>query len=666
MLKLFFTACVVFCSAAASTQTLFTYANDTVTVPQFFAAYQKNNAGATGSEGLRTYLDLYIASRLKIKEALARHYDTLPQLTADLAALREQIMPAYLHDEAALQKLTDEARLRAQKDIHLQTIFIAFERGGIADTAAAAGRVQEALRKIKSGQSFEAVAREFSDDPSVRQNSGDAGFITVFSLPYEMENMVFNTPVGQLAPLYTSRNGYHIFKNAGERPALGTLHAAQILIAFPPGAGAAAKTHAAHLADSLYRQLQKGASFAKLAGQFSNDAVSSQAEGEMPPFGIGTFDPVFEKAAFELSHDGAITQPFETSHGWHIVKRLQLEPANGAAGDEKERARLREKVEASDRMATTDDALAQSVLAKAGFKKANVADAQLWAFTDSLLDAKGAGAPTHITTTTPLFTLGDSVLTAADWLLFAQTFRYKPDGSGLKPYGQVWDGFVQVTALAYYKDHLEVYNEAFRNQLQEFKDGNLFFEIMQREVWNKAQDDTTALQTFYNAHAGHYIWQQSADAVVFYTPDAATASKLRSHLLPHPEAWKEIAQNMGDSVAFDSARFELAQLPNEGHADLKKGLVTQAVQHGGDSTASFAYILQTYNTPVQRSFAEAKGAVVADYQAELEKKWTAALKKKYQVQVNEKALRALKSRQHFSKAQPAVLLLMNGRVFYPV
>ncbi|HET7898791.1 MAG TPA: hypothetical protein VFL47_14000, partial [Flavisolibacter sp.] len=64
------------------------------------------------------------------------------------------------------------------------------------------------------------------------------------------------------------------------------------------------------------------------------------------------------------------------------------------------------------------------------------------------------------------------------------------------------------------------------------------------------------------------------------------------------------------------------------------GTVTTPVVNKADNTASFAYVLHLHNKPEPRSFAEAKGLVMNDYQNELEKQWLQKLKKKYPVSVN--------------------------------
>lgn len=630
---LFAGCCFSLLGAAANAQTLFTYGTDSVSVPHFLAAYHKNNTGPKNSKAIQEYLQLYIASRLKIKEAKNLRYDTLPQIVSDLATLREQIIPAYLKDNETINTLVAEAALRAQKDIRASHIFIAFDKDGLPDTTAALQRAHGVLKKLGNGESFATIAQQHSDDPAAKTNAGDMGYITVFTLPYAFENVLYATPAGKVATLYKSKGGYHIFKNMGERPAAGRMKAAQILLAFPPDADAATKKELKQLADSLYNRLLKGDNFGKLATAFSNDRLSAAANGQMMEFGIGQYHSIFENAVFSLPKDGAITKPFVTPYGYHIVKRLSKVPPYKKGSEA-----LQEKVERSDRVELTEAALAQKILAEARLQKAPFAESDLWAYTDSILDYKVSGLPYRLQPTSALFTLGNKQETASDWIQYAQAFRYKNDGTGIKPHTQVWEEFIQATALQYYKQHLEQYNPAFKQQIEEFKDGNLFFEIMQREVWNKTQTDTAALQQYYTQHRNNYVWQKSADAVLFYANDAATAKLLKEQLQKTPARWKELAASLSEKVAVDSNRFELSQIPNAGAVGLKAGSITTPVVNATDNTASFAYIIKTYNNPEPRTFAQAKNLVITDYQAYLEKAWIETLKKKYPVTVNEKAL----------------------------
>src|SRR5690348_2507730 len=114
-MRKFFLGSIIFLCLQASSQTLFTYGKDSVSVKDFLYAYNKNNTEKS-SQALQQYLDLYIASRLKIKESLERRYDTLPQLLADIANLRNQILPMYEKDNETLDKLVNEALSRSQKD----------------------------------------------------------------------------------------------------------------------------------------------------------------------------------------------------------------------------------------------------------------------------------------------------------------------------------------------------------------------------------------------------------------------------------------------------------------------------------------------------------------------------------------------------------------------
>ncbi len=627
---------------AAPAQTLFTYGKYSVDTKDFLKAYYKNNLQPVGpkAKSIADYLDLYINSKLKIREAYDRGYDTLPQLKIEMATLRSQISENYMNDPETVSRLKKEAFDRSQKDIRVAHIFVSFKNtGGAFDTATSRRKKDEVLQRLQKGEDFLQVAKQLSDDATATTNSGELGYITVFTLPYEFETVIYATPVGKYSSLVPSKIGYHIFKNMGERKAVGKIKAQQILLALPPGADEAAQKKVVTLADSLYKRILAGDNFNKLAAVFSSDYISATNGGTMADIGIGQFDPSFEKTLWALPKDGAVSKPFLTAHGWHILKRTSLKPVSKDINDKANQQELLTKIMADNRWKLTRDFNYKKVMEKGLFKKHSYEEAAIAAWADSLLDLRPLrDIGKTITTATPLFTIGDSTYITADWINYSKLFRYKPDGSGNKSFDQLTDEFIQFAVNNYYKDHLEDFNDDFRNQLAEFRDGNIFFEIMQQEIWNKSQADTSALRALYEKNKKNYAWNKAVDAVVFFCSDESIAKTIYDRVKKDPANWRTISKQFSEKVASDSARFESAQLINLFNVTPKPGLLTPQVVNTNENTTSFAYIFTTYDQPRQKSLEEAKGLLVSDYQAVLDKQWTEALKKKYPVVINQKVL----------------------------
>ena len=201
--------------------------------------------------------------------------------------------------------------------------------------------------------------------------------------------------------------------------------------------------------------------------------------------------------------------------------------------------------------------------------------------------------------------------------------------------------FKQGTALEYYKNHLEEYNKDFRLQMAELKDGNLFFDIMMKEVWGRAQSDTSGQLNYYKQHLKKYTWTNSADAVIFYCGDEETAKNIRDVISKSTEDWKQAIENFNDRSTSDSGRFEIAKIPGIKNSIPANGLLTAVEKNMTDNSASFALLLKTYEQPSQKNFTEAKGDVITDYQDELDIRWVNALKKKYPVVIDQKVLSSI-------------------------
>lgn len=625
-----------------SAQTLFTYGKHTADAKDFMRAYNKNNSVVTvnKAKSVSDYLDLYIKSKLKVQEAYDRRYDTLAHIKMEVENLRAQIAENYMTDPEIMNRLEKEAFQRSQKDIRVAHIFIAVKNAsGFVDTAAAQKKRDELLQKLLKGEDFLQLAKQFSDDPAAKTNSGELGYITVFTLPYEFENAIYTTTAGKYSAPIRSKIGYHIFKNLGERKAVGKMRAQQILLAYPPDADDMVKRKLAGLADSLHKRLQAGDDFSTLAKTFSNDYISAASNGTMPDIGVGQYDPFFEKVLWSLTKDGAYSKPFQTSHGWHIVKRVAVKPVITDAENKDFKQELQQKIKADARWRASKDFVYNQVKEKAGVKIFSYNDDALWAMTDSLLDRRPMREiGKTINASTTLFSIGNELYDAAAWIKYAATYRFRQDGTGAKPHSQVREEWIQYAMTEYYKKHLEDFNDEFRYQMAEFKDGNLFFEIMQQEVWNKAQADTVALQALYNKNKKEYNWKQSADVVIFFCSDQSIAKTVYEKIKANPSDWKKVVEMYSEKVLADSSRYEWSQIPNLNKMVPKAGMLTTPVMNNTDNTASFAYIVNSYPQTSPRSFNEAKGLVINDYQAELEKQWDDALRKKYPVTIDQKIL----------------------------
>lgn len=635
----------LFVMSNAFSQTLFTYGNNKVDAKEFLKAYSKNNSApvTNKAKSINDYLDLYIKSRLKIREAYDRRYDTLPQIAVEVNNLREQIIDNYMTEPEVLNRMTKEAFQRSQKDVRAYHIYISFkDANGVIDTVAAQKKRDEILQRLKKGEDFALVAQQNSDDPAAKTNKGDLGFITAFTLPYEFENAIYNTALGKASAVYTSKIGYHIFKKTGERNAMGTIKVQQIMLSIPPDADAASKKELASLADSIYKRLLAGDDFSKMATQFSNDYISAATGGNIPDISVGQYDPAFENALWLLPKDNAISKPFLTSHGWHIIKRISRKPVITDPGNKLYQQELQQKIKSDNRWKGSNDFIYDRIAKKGLLKKQNLNDAALWAYGDSLLDQKPmTDLGRTINENLVLFTLGNAKYTVNDWINYSRSYRFRDDGLGAKPYPQVRDEFLKAEMVKYYRDNLEDFNPEFRDQMAEFKDGNLFFEIMQQEIWNKAQNDTTALEALYKKNNKNYTWKQSADAIVFFCADQNTANVLYNEVKKNPARWQQVVEQFNDKVVTDSARYEWSQLPSLNKTLPKEGMLTNVLVNTNDNTATFAYIIKTYPQPTQRSFNEAKGQVINDYQEILEKEWNDVLMKKYTVVIDQKVLTSI-------------------------
>lgn len=636
MKKSFLFLCFLSLSFFVQSQTLFTYGKNSVSKQEFETAFNKNKTASVDyNKSIREYLDLYIAFKLKVQEAKDLRLDTLAALKADLENFQTQIEEMYMKDDKMVYKLIDEAFERSQKDIHLVDYFIGIPTG--ADTAIYYKAINQLHQKLKTNQYNETSAE---NQRGVKEVRTDAGYITVFTLPYEYENILYNLKPGMVSEPVRTSDGWHLFFNAGQRKAVGQIRIAQILIS-APAEFIKESQEAKKLADSIYTLLQKGADFSELAKQFSHDRTTYFNEGILPAFGVGKYEKTFEEKAFSIKKDGEILEPFKTEFGYHILKRISAEPVPNSRDNDSFMEELTQRVSKDDRIQLAAKAFSKEVIQLTGMQQKNVDKNTLWEITDSFVLANRIYPVGKMNEETPLLQFNDkSVSTIGDWTLYLKNSAPSFHSDPRQFYPALFTEYADHAALNNYKKRLSEFSPEYNFQLQEFREGNMLFEVMEKEVWNKAATDSTGLRNYYENNKQKYTWTESADALIVSCMNETIAQKILQDL-KNGKSLRFIREENESLVQIDSGRYELQQIPTDKKETMNVNKINQPIHNEQDGTVVFTKILNLYPGNEQRSFEEARGMVISDYQHVLEENWLKELNNKHPVKINKKTFNSL-------------------------
>jgi peptidyl-prolyl cis-trans isomerase SurA len=384
--------------------------------------------------------------------------------------------------------------------------------------------------------------------------------------------------------------------------------------------------------------------FADAAKLYSEDKFTFQQGGVLPEFGFTDYDPVFTKAAFDLKKEGEVSRPVETSAGWHIIQYVSATDRKTDLTNAETMELWDQKVSQDSRFKLVTAREKESMKTSSGYKALPYNEQKLWALTDSMLAAEDYVSFYKTNKQQKLFQFIEKNVTVTDWLKFIKDKKTAAGTNSLDGYGELMKEFTETSVSQYYKDHLEKINPDFRYQMQEFFEGSLLFEVMERNIWSVAPSDTTGLKAFYTPRAQQYTWKKSASAIIFNCADTSTASKISENMKVDPLEWKAYAEAQNGLALADSSRFELNQLPLANAVRVEKGMLSEIVINPNDGSSSFAYITAIHPDNEQRNFDESKGLVINDYQTFLEEKWLAAQMKKYPVKIDEAVFKSIRAK----------------------
>jgi peptidyl-prolyl cis-trans isomerase SurA len=617
-----------------------------VSKSEFLQIYLKNNnAPKYDQQSLDEYMELFKKFKLKVAEAEALGYDTIPKLKKELDGYRKQLAQPYLIDSSQNSYLVNQAYERMKTEIRASHILIRVEENALPeDTLRAYNKIMALKKRIEAGEDFAAVAKSKggSEDPSAQRNNGDLGFFTAFQMVYQFEEAAYTTLVGSISNPVRTKYGYHILKIADQRPARGTMKAAHIMIAVAKDASDEEKVSAQKKVDEIYAKLKNGESFATLASEFSDDGQTAEKGGELPLFGTGTTTrmvPEFEEAAFALKNDNDISQPVKTDVGFHIIKRLQWTPLRTFAELKKE---IQSKVNKDDRAISTQLSFITKMKKSYGFAD-NFAKTSKW-FVQNIDTnyVKGKWNASKLKSDKVMFTLADQKFTQKQFAKYLEkNYRAVRSTDNRTLVEKQYANFQKAEILAFEERQLDSKYPEFKALMKEYHDGILLYEVMTDKVWNKAIKDTAGLRVYFNANNNKYVWGERANAYVYECTSKEVAAKvatlLKSDTISSKTIIGVINKDSELNLRVRTGKFETATT-----SYLKNQVIKKGVNPVYQFENKFYVVKVDELLPAgPKLLSEAKGAATSDYQTYLEKQWLEEIAKKHPIIVNKQVLYSL-------------------------
>ena len=664
-LKMFVLASLImpafFAQAQSKTdkEVLMTIGDQSITVKDFTDVYYKNNlkSDVIEKKSVDDYLELFTTFRMKVMEAERLQLDTSAKFKKELAGYRKQLAKPFMSSDDITDELIEEAYQRKLKDIRASHILIRCDKNALpSDTLKAYNKAMDIRKKaLAKGADFGALADQYSDDPSAKGmkatdqnparpgNHGDLGYFTVFDMVYPFETGAYNTKEGEISMPVRSDFGYHLIKVVSITDALGSIQAAHIFLQLPFDAPAEDVAATKQKADNIYKELmaQNGKNWNEMVKQYTDDKGTIARNGALSSFTVSRIVPEFIEVCKSLKVD-EIAKPVRTNYGFHIIKLLST---SGVSSFDKESKGLSERIEKDMRSKKSEELVLRQVKSEYKFKQNDKNLEAFLATIDSSILRNAYEPAANVDMNATLFSLENNPTKVSDFVTYIKanmtTQKYVTPATYAY---QLYESFSNETAMNYADAHLEDKYPEFKALVQEYKDGILLFDLMDREVWNKAVKDTVGLAEFHKRNASKYMWGDRAYATVI--------------TVTRPESLPKVKALLDKGVELDSLRSAI-QRDSIGYAFVRKGYYQRGDNQYVDQTewkvgvrneipstvdqSTTIVCIREVRKPEQKTLKESRGLVTSDYQVELEQNWVKSLKEKYPVKINESVLEKIRN-----------------------
>jgi peptidyl-prolyl cis-trans isomerase SurA len=609
---------------------------------EFKRVYKKNLdlVKDESQKDVEAYLDLFIDYKIKVAEAYAQDLDQDETYISEFNQYRDQLLRNYVYENKVTSDLSLEAYNRGLIEINANHILILSKFDDLPqDTLKAYAKIKVIYERAKAGEDFETLVKETSEEPNAKTSGGKLGYFTAFSMVYPFETAAYNTEVGSVSEIVRTQFGYHIIKVNDRRERGQQITASHIMISDK----SADRTFVPEeRINELYGLLLQGEDFAALAEQYSEDKNSAKNGGQLQKFRVGELRaPKFEEAAFSLAQVGDFSKPIKSQFGWHIIKLKEKHPIPTY---EEEKEAIDKKLKNGIRSNIVTSALNDQIKEKYGFAVLN--DYKLFFnlyVSDDIFKKKWKYDTIAKSQDLAIFSIGKKEVYFNDFAEFIaarQKLKFTAKEK-LLLLAEFYDEFETSELKDYFRDNLEFDNDQYATTINEYRNGLLIFDVMNKNIWMKAKNDTVGLRAYYEGVKENYLWNDRVDALLVTSSTEAPVIAARELLLDG-KLNEEIKETLNTkdkiNVILSEGVFEKGDRSLPENFDMVVGVSKVYSNKNGYKAVKVHEVIPKGIKPLEA----VKGKVMSDYQKDLEAKWMDALRSKYKVQIHKKTLRSVK------------------------
>jgi peptidyl-prolyl cis-trans isomerase SurA len=586
------------------------------------------------------FLDLLTNYKLKLLDAYDRNLLNDEDIVRELKEYRASLASTFMIEKELNDPGTRNIYERRKEEIRAQHILLSVKPDASPeDTARLYAKAMGLIHRAKSGENFDTLAVQFSDDPSAKTGGGDIYYFTSGQMVSAFEDAAYAMHTGEISSKpVRSPFGYHILKINDRQPVRGTIKVRHIMTRFQsPNPDSADAAGALARIKGLQDSLKKGWDFSKLAIKLSEDGGSAPQGGDLSWFERRRWVLPFDDAAFKLKV-GEVSSIVRTPYGYHILKCDSSKPPPSFDEMKEDLKKLYQQHKYTEDYAEYIGKIKKDVQYSFNEDVFDEFSAQLDS-AKSVGDSAWDASVSRVVRARTLMSInGKQILVDTILAVLEHRPEYKSASLRKKELRARVDRISDSFLLEEKSAGLEQRYPEFGALMKEYDDGVVLYKAEQLEVWNKASVSDSALKNYYEENKTKFMFSERVN-ISEIDLESDTLAALIYDSLSHGADFSAMASrhNTDEELKTKGGARGMLAVDADDISKLSVGVAVGKISEPSElENGAFVIIKVNAREPARQKTFEEAGAEVSnmyqDTQSKLfEKRWLDRVKVKYPV-----------------------------------